>query len=304
MKIKVNAEDLEVGQNNVMASDSITAYLKQVGRFNVLPYREIVCLSKRFRRTGDRRAREKLILHNLRFVFTVAKRYIGCGLDFMELIQEGNIGLMKAVERFDPSYGYKLTTYARWWIRQCIARAVSNHGKTIRLPVHVFERQRKVLHVAEVLTGRFGRQPTDIELSLEAEEQVDFIKRCFDPVFAVSMHTPMPNGTGTIGDTIVDENVAHPSEGAEHEMLAVCIEEVLLTLTKREQAILRHRFGFLDGGRIFTLEEVGKLFKVSRERIRQIEAKALRKLRHPIRFKYLQTEFERTQFHERNAQTR
>ncbi|MDP3661281.1 MAG: sigma-70 family RNA polymerase sigma factor [bacterium] len=302
MKKKINDADSIVERGEETMSDAVVAYLKQVGRFEVLTHRETIRLSKRFRRNGDKEARETLILHNLRFVFTIAKRYVGLGLDFMELLQEGNIGLMKAVERFNPSFGYKMTTYARWWIRQSITRAISNHGKTIRLPVHVFDRRRKVLRIIEGLTEQLERQPTDTELSIAAEEPVSFIKECFDPVFAVSMNIPIASDSMiTIGDTIIDENVPNPSLGADHETLAVCIEDVLLTLTNKEQVILRHRFGFLDGGKKFTLEEVGQLFKVTRERIRQIEAKALRKLRSPCRLKFLQTGFERAQLNERSA---
>ncbi len=291
--MKMNTTDSEVERDEEIVPDSVVAYFKQVGRFEVLPHREVIRLSKRFRRTGDLKAREKLIVHNLRFVILIAKRYAGYGLDFLELIQEGNIGLIKAVERFDPSFGYTLTTYARWWIRQSIARAVSNHGKTIRLPIHVLDRRRKVLRIAGELTEQLERPPTDTELSLAVEESVEFISYCFNPVFAVSLDTPLAlDNAKTIGDTIPDENAVNPSARVEDETRAVCIEQALRTLTKKERVILKHRFGFLDGGRQFTLEEIGQMFKVTRERIRQIEARALRKLRNPRKFKFLQVELE------------
>ncbi|MEK7169708.1 MAG: sigma-70 family RNA polymerase sigma factor [Patescibacteria group bacterium] len=259
-----------------------------------MSHQEVIRLSKRFRQTGDMEAREKLIVHHLRLVIPVAKKYTGFGLDFLELIQEGNIGLIKAVERFDPSLGWRLTTYATEWIRQSISRAVANHGRTIRLTEYALCKNRKMFRKAEKLAEELGRQPTDIELSMATEESVNLVKQYFNnPVFAVSLNTPLePYSDDTMEDIIPDENSVRPSEKADQETLTAYIEQALRTLTEQEQVVLKHRFGFLEGGRRFTLREIGQMFKVTRERIRQIEANALLKLRNSHRFKFLQTELE------------
>lgn len=291
--MKMNARDSGVGPNEEIAQDSVKAYFKQIGEFKELPHGEVIRLSKRFRLTGDLEAREKLIVHHLRLVIPVAKKYACFGLDFLELIQEGNIGLIKAVEKFNPSLGWKLTTYAEWWIRQGVRRAIANHVRTIRLTEHVLGRNKKVFRKAEELAQELGRPPTHIELSLSTEKPVEFITRCLNPVSVVSLHATLePDNTDTIEDTVLDENAVSPSERAKQESLAACIEQTLRTLTEQERVVLQHRFGFLDWGKIFTLEEVGQKFGVTRARIGQIQKKALQKLRNSRRFKFLQTELE------------
>ncbi len=292
--MKMNARDSRVESTKEMEQNSVEAYFRKFRRFEVLSHQEVIRLSKRFRQTGDMEAREKLIVHHLRLVIPVAKKYTGFGLDFLELIQEGNIGLIKAVERFDPSLGWRLTTYATEWIRQSISRAVANHGRTIRLTEYALCKNRKMFRKAEKLAEELGRQPTDIELSMATEESVNLVKQYFNnPVFAVSLNTPLePYSDDTMEDIIPDENSVRPSEKADQETLTAYIEQALRTLTEQEQVVLKHRFGFLEGGRRFTLREIGQMFKVTRERIRQIEANALLKLRNSHRFKFLQTELE------------
>lgn len=291
----MNARDSGVERDEEVMQESVTAYFRRVGEFEILPHLEVVRLSKRFRRTGDEEAREKLILHNLRFVIAIAKQYIGCGLDFLELIQEGNVGLMRAVEKFNPSLGYKLTTYTRWWIHQRIRRALSNHSRTIRVPVHVLEKRRALLRLTAELEDELERPPTDAEISAATSKPPELIKKCLHLTSAVSLNIPLsPDSTGTVGDTIPDENAVSPAEEAEHVTMLAALERALATLTEREQQVLKDRFGFSDGGRALTLEEVGEKFKVTRERIRQIEARALRKLRTPSRLRLLRGESELT----------
>ena len=290
VRYQPSVSDMGEEQGSEMSQDPIAAYCKAIGQFPVLSHSEVVRLSKKFRRTGNAKAREELIVHNLRFVVSIAKRYAGYGLDFLELIQEGNIGLMKAVERFNPAKGYKLSTYARWWIWQGIKRALANKSRTIRVPVQALARRWKVLRVAEELAQEFERRPTEGELCAATGEAVGFIKRCLESSSIVSLHAPLsPEGddTKTFGDIIADEQAEDPSEGADQSTIARCLDQALGTLTEREQQVLRDRFGFSDDGQALTLEEVGKKFKITRERIRQIEAKALRKLRAPSRIRLL-----------------
>ena len=271
-------------------SDAVAAYLREIGEFQVLPHEEVVRLSNRWRRKRDFTARGKLVVHNLRFVVSIAKNYVGRGLSFLELIQEGNIGLMKGVEGFQPQKGCKLTTYARWWIMQSIKRAIANQARTIRIPVHALGRRNKVLRTGCELTYELGREPTEAELSAATGEEPSFIRHCFDSGGIISLDTPLSREAPldeTLGDTIPDERAAAPSSGAESAALAACLERVLATLTPREREILRYRYGFYDGGRSFTLEEVGELFGVTRERIRQIQVRGLNKLRRPSRLRLL-----------------
>lgn len=293
--MKMNARDSGVERDEEMTQEAVKAYFRHVGEFKILPHREIIRLSKRFRKNGDTEAREKLILHNLRFVITIAKQYIGFGLDFLELIQEGNAGLLRAVEKFNPSFGYKLTTYAKRWIQQRIRRALSNHSRTIRVPVHVLEKRRWLLREAEELEEELGRPPSDAEISAATGAAPESIKKCLHLTSAVSLNIPLPpDSVGTIGDIIPDENAVSPAEEAEHGTLLSTLELALATLTEREQQVLKDRFGFSDGGRALTLKEVGRKFQVTRERIRQIEARALRKLRTPSRLRLLRGESELT----------
>lgn len=221
---------------------------------------------------------------------TIAKRYIGWGLDFLDLLQEGNIGLMKAIDRFQPARGYHLTTYARWWIRQRILRAIANQSKVIRLPIHILDRRRKVFRAAEELAEELERQPSDTELSLATGETPVFVKQCFNFASTVSLDALLlsdGSGTKTLGDIIPDERIAAPSEGADNNTVAACLEAALRTLTPQEERVLRCRFGFADSGRALTLEEISKEFNVTRERIRQIQNKALQKLRAPSRLRLI-----------------
>ncbi|MEK7137369.1 MAG: sigma-70 family RNA polymerase sigma factor [Patescibacteria group bacterium] len=255
----MNARDSGVERDEEMVEEAVTAYFGHISEFEVLPHREVIHLSKRFRKTGDQEAREKLILHNLRFVIAIAKRYIGFGLDFLELIQEGNIGLVKAVEQFNPSFGYRFTTYARWWIRQRIQRALSNHSRTIRIPVHKLEKRRWLLRAAEELEEELGRPPSDAELSAATCVSPEDIKECFSLASTVSLDIELaPDSAATIGDIIRDENAVSPSERAEQGTLLSTLKRALATLTEREQEVLKDRFGFSDGGHALTLEEVGE----------------------------------------------
>lgn len=271
--------------------EALKAYLQHIGEYPVLPPQETVRLCRKFRRTKSPEMWEKIINHNLRFVITIAKAYVGGGLTFLELIQEGNIGLMKAVERFDPGRGYMLTTYARWWIRQNILRAIANQGRTIRVPVHAIDRRRKVLHIAEDLAEELGRVPSEAEISAATGESVGFVKLCFNIARTVSLDAPVSleggDSEGTFADVIPDEAAEPPATGADRTAVRECLERALATLNEHERKILLYRFGFVNEGERLTLEEVGKEFKVTRERIRQIEAVALKKLRAPSRLRII-----------------
>ena len=268
-------------------SDPVRMYLKEIGKISLLTLEEEMELSARIV-AGDEEAKNKLAESNLRLVVSIAKRYVGRGMLFLDLIQEGNIGLMKAVEKFDAEKGYKFSTYATWWIRQAITRALADQARTIRVPVHMVETINKMARIERQMTLELNREPTDQELSKKMGLSVDKIaeirKISQDPV---SLETPIGEEDDShLGDFLADERTMSPEEFATYEILKDELREVLDTLTVREKEVLELRFGLFDGSS-HTLEEVGKQFKVTRERIRQIEAKALRKLRHPSRAKKL-----------------
>lgn len=271
----------------VSVDDPVRMYLKEIGKVPLLTAKEEVDLAKRME-AGDEEAKRRLSEANLRLVVSIAKRYVGRGMLFLDLIQEGNMGLIKAVEKFDYTKGYKFSTYATWWIRQAITRAIADQARTIRIPVHMVETINKLIRVSRQLLQDLGRDPSPEEIakemSLDEEKVREILKIAQEPV---SLETPIGEEEDShLGDFIPDEDVQAPSDAATFTMLKEQLVEVLHTLTDREQKVLRLRFG-LDDGRARTLEEVGKEFDVTRERIRQIEAKALRKLRHPSRSKKL-----------------
>ena len=264
-------------------NDPVRMYLKEIGKISLLSLDEETELSKRIAE-GDETAKNRLAESNLRLVVSIAKRYVGRGMLFLDLIQEGNIGLMKAVEKFDAEKGYKFSTYATWWIRQAITRAIADQARTIRVPVHMVETINKLSRYQRQLTLELNREPTDEELAkkmgMSPDKVREVIKIAQDPV---SLETPIGEEEDShLGDFVPDESNMSPEDFTIHEMLKEEIGDVLLTLTEREEQVLRLRFG-LDDGSPKTLEEVGQMFGVTRERIRQIEAKALRKLRHPSR---------------------
>ena len=275
-----NSKDIKI-------SDPVRMYLKEIGRINLLSSDEEFEYAK-LAEQGDEYAKNMLAESNLRLVVSIAKRYVGRGMLFLDLIQEGNIGLMKAVDKFDPSKGYKFSTYATWWIRQAITRAIADQARTIRIPVHMVETINKLARVQRQLTQELNREPTDEEIAKKIGISVDKVREVYkisqDPV---SLETPIGEEDDShLGDFIKDERTMSPEEYATIEMLKEELSGVLLTLTEREEKVLRLRFG-LDDGQCRTLEEVGQVFNVTRERIRQIEAKALRKLRHPSRSRRL-----------------
>ena len=272
---------------DVKISDPVRMYLKEIGRINLLSSDEEFEYAK-LAEQGDEYAKNMLAESNLRLVVSIAKRYVGRGMLFLDLIQEGNIGLMKAVDKFDPSKGYKFSTYATWWIRQAITRAIADQARTIRIPVHMVETINKLARVQRQLTQELNREPTDEEVAKKIGISVEKVREVYkisqDPV---SLETPIGEEDDShLGDFIKDERTMSPEEYATIEMLKEELSGVLLTLTEREEKVLRLRFG-LDDGQCRTLEEVGQVFNVTRERIRQIEAKALRKLRHPSRSRRL-----------------
>ena len=273
--------------DGVSIEDPVRMYLKEIGKVSLLSADEEVELAKRMEE-GDLGAKKRLAEANLRLVVSIAKRYVGRGMLFLDLIQEGNLGLIKAVEKFDYRKGYKFSTYATWWIRQAITRAIADQARTIRIPVHMVETINKLIRVQRQLLQELGREPypeeiaKEMQLSVERVREIQKISQ--EPV---SLETPIGEEEDShLGDFIQDDNVPVPAEAAAFTLLREQLSEVLDTLTEREQKVLRLRFG-LDDGRARTLEEVGKEFSVTRERIRQIEAKALRKLRHPSRSKKL-----------------
>jgi RNA polymerase primary sigma factor len=270
-----------------MSDDPVKQYLKEIGSYPLLSMDEEIALAKRIE-SGDEEAKKLLAESNLRLVVSIAKRYVGRGLSFLDLIQEGNLGLIKAVEKFDYTKGYKFSTYATWWIRQAITRSIADQSRTIRIPVHMSEVINKTYRVSRSLLQELGREPSEQELAeamqLPVEKIREILKVSADPI---SLDTPIGEEDDShLGDFIKDESIVGPEEAAAYSVLRDQISKLLETLTDREQRVLILRFGLKDG-RTRTLEEVGKEFHVTRERIRQIEAKALRKLRHPSRAKLL-----------------
>ena len=271
----------------IAVDDPVRMYLKEIGKVPLLSADEEIELAKRMEQ-GDEEAKKRLCEANLRLVVSIAKRYVGRGMLFLDLIQEGNLGLIKAVDKFDYRKGYKFSTYATWWIRQVITRSIADQARTIRIPVHMVETINKLIRVSRQLLQTYGREPTPEEIAAEMNLSVEKVREiqkiAQEPV---SLETPIGEEEDShLGDFIPDEDVPAPAEAAAFSMLKEQLVEVLDTLTEREQKVLKLRFG-LEDGRARTLEEVGKEFDVTRERIRQIEAKALRKLRHPSRSKKL-----------------
>ena len=285
-EIEVEKIDLSV-PDGVSIEDPVRMYLKEIGKVPLLSAEEEIELAKRME-LGDQEAKKRLAEANLRLVVSIAKRYVGRGMLFLDLIQEGNLGLIKAVEKFDYRKGYKFSTYATWWIRQAITRAIADQARTIRIPVHMVETINKLIRVSRQLLQELGREPTPEEIAAEMNMPVERVREILkisqEPV---SLETPIGEEEDShLGDFIQDDNVPVPADAAAFTLLKEHLEEVLGTLTEREQKVLTLRFG-LEDGRARTLEEVGKEFNVTRERIRQIEAKALRKLRHPSRSRKL-----------------
>ena len=279
-----NLEDLE---RTMSIDDPVRMYLKEIGKVPLLSADEELELAKKME-VGDKEAKQRLCEANLRLVVSIAKRYVGRGMQFLDLIQEGNMGLIKAVEKFDYTKGFKFSTYATWWIRQAITRSIADQARTIRIPVHMVETINKQIRITRQLLQELGRDPSPEEIAKEMEIPVEKVREISkiaqEPV---SLETPIGEEEDShLGDFIPDDDVPSPADAAAFAMLKDQLNEVLATLTDREQEVLRLRFG-LDDGRQRTLEEVGQQFKVTRERIRQIEAKALRKLRHPNRSKRL-----------------
>ena len=278
--------DLSVPEG-ISIDDPVRMYLKEIGRVPLLTADEEVALAKRMQE-GDEIAQKRLAEANLRLVVSIAKRYVGRGMLFLDLIQEGNLGLIKAVEKFDYTKGYKFSTYATWWIRQAITRAIADQARTIRIPVHMVETINKLIRVSRQLLQQLGREPSPEEIAKEMDISVERVREIMkiaqEPV---SLETPIGEEEDShLGDFIEDQDAPAPADAASFMLLKEQLEEVLDTLTPREEKVLRLRFG-LDDGRARTLEEVGQNFGVTRERIRQIEAKALRKLRHPSRSRKL-----------------
>ncbi len=285
---EVDVENIDLSvPDGVSIEDPVRMYLKEIGKVPLLSAEEEIELAKKLE-MGDEEAKKRLAEANLRLVVSIAKRYVGRGMLFLDLIQEGNLGLIKAVEKFDYRKGFKFSTYATWWIRQAITRAIADQARTIRIPVHMVETINKLIRVSRQLLQELGREPTPEEIAAEInmpEDRVrEILKISQEPV---SLETPIGEEEDShLGDFIQDDNVPVPADAAAFTLLREQLGEVLDTLTEREQKVLKLRFG-LDDGRARTLEEVGKEFNVTRERIRQIEAKALRKLRHPSRSRKL-----------------
>ena len=284
----IKVEDIDLASmEGINIDDPVRMYLREIGRIPLLSYDEELELAKKVL-AGDEAAKQKLAESNLRLVVSIAKKYVGRGMLFLDLIQEGNMGLIKAVEKFDYTKGYKFSTYATWWIRQAITRAIADQARTIRIPVHMVETINKLIRTSRHLLQQLGREPTPEEIAAEMEIPVEKVteiqKIAQDPV---SLETPIGEEDDShLGDFIQDDDSPAPQDAAAYTLLREQLEEVMKTLTPREAEVLKLRFG-LEDGKSRTLEEVGKEFNVTRERIRQIEAKALRKLRHPSRSKKL-----------------
>jgi RNA polymerase primary sigma factor len=289
-EIEMTPEEVDIDLSvpeGISIDDPVRMYLKEIGRVPLLSAEEEISLAKRMEQ-GEEEAKRRLAEANLRLVVSIAKRYVGRGMLFLDLIQEGNLGLIKAVEKFDYNKGYKFSTYATWWIRQAITRAIADQARTIRIPVHMVETINKLIRVSRQLLQELGREPVPEEIAREMDVSVERVREIMkiaqEPV---SLETPIGEEEDShLGDFIEDQDAPAPAEAASFMLLKEQLEEVLETLTPREEKVLRLRFG-LDDGRARTLEEVGQHFGVTRERIRQIEAKALRKLRHPSRSKKL-----------------
>ncbi len=284
-----SADDMvkALSQEGLAVDDPVRMYLKEIGQIPLISQETETELAKRILE-GDQDAKDKLVEANLRLVVSIAKRYVGKGMFILDLIQEGNLGLIKAVDKFDYSKGYKFSTYATWWIRQAISRAIADQSRTIRIPVHMVETMHRVARSQRKLTQTLGRDPTYEEIGrdigISANKVGEILKAAQDPV---SLETPVGEADEShLGDFIPDDDSATPADAAAYEMLREQLAEVLQTLTPREEKVIRLRYG-LDDGRPRTLEEVGQQFQITRERIRQIEAKALRKIRHPSRSRYL-----------------
>ena len=283
----MSPEEIEKMQEGLAIDDPVRMYLKEIGKVPLLDPEEEVVLAEKMMQ-GDERAKNKIVEANLRLVVSIAKKHVGKGMAFLDLIQEGNLGLMKAVDKFDYAKGFKFSTYATWWIRQAITRAIADQARTVRIPVHMVETIHKVSRVSRQLLQELGREPNPEEIAevigMTPEKVRDTMKYALEPV---SLETPIGEEEDShLGDFIPDEDSPAPAEAASYTLLKEQLNEVLHTLTPREEQVLKLRFGLLDG-RTRTLEEVGKEFDITRERIRQIEAKALRKLRHPSRSKRL-----------------
>ncbi len=277
----------DAADNALKLDDPVRMYLKEIGKIPLLSAEEELEIAGRMA-AGDEKAKQKMTEANLRLVVSIAKRYVGRGMQLLDLIQEGNLGLLKAVDKFDYTKGYKFSTYATWWIRQSITRAIADQARTIRIPVHMVETINRVIRVSHSMVQSLGREPTSQEIATEMKIDVsrveEILKIAQEPV---SLETPIGEEEDShLGDFIQDEEASQPAEAASYTLLREQLEEVLSTLTPREEQVLRMRFGLIDG-KSHTLEEVGKEFDVTRERIRQIESKALRKLRHPSRSKKL-----------------
>ena len=267
-----------------VADDSVRLYLREIGKIPLLKADEELALAQRVV-AGDKEAKDQMAEANMRLVVSIAKRYVGRGLDLLDLIQEGNTGLLRAVEKFDPDRGYKFSTYATWWIRQAITRAVADHARTIRIPVHMVETINKLLRTQRRLTQELNREPTNEEIAKEMEidvEKVEHIMKIKQDISSLDASVRDDEEDSVLGDFIEDEDTVSPEESATSQLLKEHVKDMLGALTEREQKILKLRFG-LEDGKSHTLEEVGQEFNVTRERIRQIEAKALRKLKHPSR---------------------
>ena len=280
-------EDALLSDPSAKLDDPVRMYLKEIGKIPLLTLEEEQILAQRMLE-GDEKARQQMTEANLRLVVSIAKRYVGRGMQLLDLVQEGNLGLLKAVEKFDYTKGFKFSTYATWWIRQAITRAIADQARTIRIPVHMVETINRVIRTAHSMVQELGRDPTPEEIAREMNMELskveEILKIAQEPV---SLETPIGEEEDShLGDFVQDEEASQPAEAASYTLLREQLEEVLKSLTTREEQVLRMRFGLIDG-KAHTLEEVGKEFDVTRERIRQIEAKALRKLRHPSRSKKL-----------------